>query len=118
MNLRDWMSVAIGTDSWSRMEHTLPGALSKVVDQILYNFSEDGTKPYRGLVLSLSNAEKMYVGLNDKQWPKWDGRDVNNVDVRKTLRQIQHLLEAYAFAEVQGRAGTKHVCKHCSGAAP
>lgn len=120
MKLRDWMSRAFGTDAWARMEGTLPGSLSKVIDQLLYNLCHESTEKYGGTVLKLRNAEHMYVGFKDKGWPKWDGRlddAADYVDVRKSLREIQYLLEAYAFAETHGEH-KPHVCKHCGSAAP
>lgn len=122
MNLREWMGVAMGTDAWARMERTLPGALSKVVDEILYSMSsENQSKEYRGTVLKLSNGERFYHGIK-ADWPKWEGRlegkiDASYCDVRKTLRQIQYLLEAYAFNEVNGGGKTCY-CKACGKAAP
>ena len=118
MKLRDWMGRAFGTDTWSRMESTLPGALSKVIDQLLYNLADEGMQQFRGLVLKLSNSEKMYVGFKDKGWPKWEGRiDDSYVDVRKSLREIQYLLEAYAFAEVNHQ-GVPRACEYCRSLAP
>lgn len=103
MNARDWMRTALGTDSWSRMERTLPGAMSKVIDQLLYDWCDEGEQPHRGKILKLSNADKMYVGFNDKEWPKWEGRvEASYIDIRKTLRELQYLLEAYAFKEING----------------
>lgn len=119
------MNRAMGTDAWARMERTLPGALSKVLDNLLYNWCDEGKQEHRGLVLNLSNADRMYVGFKE-EWPRFDGRieatkergyDVAYVDVRKSLRTIQYLLEAYAFAESHG-TGKPHVCKHCGSAAP
>lgn len=106
----------MGRRSWDGMYKTLPGALSQVIDTILYNFCDEHGDKFRGVVLKLSNAERMYVSLPDGKWPEWEGRDGAYVDVRKTLRQIQYLLEAYAFAETHH--DNNHVCKHCESAAP
>jgi hypothetical protein len=121
MKLNDWMSRAIPGETWARMERTMPGAMAKALDTILYNFSDDHSQKYRGVVLTLSNGEHTYVGYRD-EWPRWDGKgegkDVAYIDVRKTLRELQHLLEAYAFAEANGGNGKRHVCEHCQKAAP
>lgn len=121
MKLREWMSHAMGSDLWSRMERTQAGAFSRFIDDLLYSMcDENRSKEGRGTFLSVSNGERFYHGVRD-EWPKWDGRDGAYCDVRKTLREIQYLLEAYAFAETNCNAPTNHAphyCRACGREAP
>lgn len=104
MKLEEWQSTAIGTDMWARMKQTKPGALSLVVAQLLYDAAWESIE-HRGRVMKVSNSERAYVsGLDDKQgWPKFEGRDGNYADYKKALYEIQKLLEAYAFREINPR---------------
>lgn len=102
MNLQEWQDITVTSEQRARMFKTKPGALALVVAQLLYDFcDENRTSEHRGMVLYLNNAERKYVsGLDDKSdWPKIDGREGSYIHVKKALREIQDLLEAYALRE-------------------
>lgn len=102
MKLSEWLQRTIKPDAWTRIYRTKPGALSLVIDQMLYNLTDENKeKEHRGIVLSLNNSEHFYVsGLDrDTKWPDFDGRDGSYVDVKKSLREIRDLLLASAARE-------------------